>query len=158
MKTMHMNTQPIRITLIAFIVLFSCINGFTQSVACDGSFLNAGLDDRLCFNPNGGSIDLNGSSSPNVFGYVWSDQNGEIARDNLTVEDYFVSETTTVTLSGIVISDNQVADGDFGTGDDFSMGFPPNYQGSFFTVYQMGPVTFPPVSYTHLTLPTILLV
>ena len=141
-----MNTQPIRITLIAFIVLFSCINGFAQSVACDGSILNAGLDDRLCFNPNGGSVDLNGSASPNVIGYVWSDQNGEIARDNLTVEDYFVSETTTVTLSGIVISDNQVVDGDFGTGDDFSMGFPPNYQGSFFTVFQMGPVTFPPMN------------
>ena len=131
--------QLIKSNLLVLFCSIFCIGVYAQSVGCDNQVLNAGIDSRLCFNPDGGMVDLIGSSSSNVIGYIWSDENGEIARDNLIVEDYFVSETTVVSLSGIVISDNQIVDGDFGTGDDFSMGFPPNYQGSFFTDYQVGP-------------------
>ena len=130
------------------LVLYFCFStniAFLQTSGCDGEFIDAGIYQSLCENPNGGTINLNGSASANVIGFVWSDNNGEIARDNLQVEGYFLSETTTVTLSGIVISDNQIIDGDFGTGDDFENGFPSNYQGEFFTDYVIGPFPdFPP--------------
>ena len=139
-----MNSLSLKSNLFLFLFILSSTGIFAQSVACDGSLLNAGLDSRLCFAPNGGTVDFSGTASPNVIGFVWSDNSGEIARDNLSIEDYFVSETTTITLSGFVISDNQIVDGDFGTGDDFENGFPPNYQGSFATDFQVGPFATPP--------------
>jgi len=118
---------------------------YAQTFGCDGQFINAGTYEPLCEHPNGGEISLLGSASANVVGFVWSDLNGEIARDNLQVDSYFLSETTTITLSGIVISDNELTDGEFGSGDDFDTGFPGNYQGMFFTQYSLGPLQDPPV-------------
>jgi len=117
----------------------------SQTFGCDGQFINAGIYESLCEHPNGGEISLSGSASANVVGLVWSDPNGEIARDNLQVDSYFLSETTTFTLSGIVISDNEIPDGEFGVGTDFATGFPSNYQGTFFTEYLVGPLGTPPL-------------
>jgi len=129
--------------------LFACImlhyTAHTQTFGCDGQFINAGVYESLCENPNGGEITLLGSSSNNVVGFVWSDANGEIARDNLQVDNYFLAETTTITLSGIVISDNEIPDGEFGSGTDFENGIPGNYQGTFFTEYALGPLQDPPL-------------
>jgi len=125
--------------------LFLSVGAHGQTFGCDGQFINAGTYQALCEHPNGGEITLSGSASANVVGFVWSDENGEIVRDNLQVDNYFLSETSTITLSGIVIKDNVLTDGEFGSGTDFEAGFPGNYQGMFFTEYRLGPLQEPPL-------------
>jgi len=144
---MNQNTLTMNKLLLSF--AFFCISILSshliaQTSGCNGEFISAGVYPSLCNHPNGGEVNLSGSASNNVIGFVWSDENGEISRDNLLVENYFLAETTTLTLSGIVISDNQIINGDFGFGEMDGL---PNYQqgGSFYTDYVSGPLQqFPP--------------
>ena len=137
--------SPLKKSLTFFFFLSCLTTGFAQLNNCNGEFVNAGnYFQELCTNPNGGTVDLQGTASANVLQLVWSDDNGVIAQDNLRVEDYFVGETTTIVLEGIVIGDNQIVDGDFGSGDNFNLGFLGNYQTSFISEYVRGPLMMAP--------------
>ncbi len=91
---------------------------FSQSSACD-EYMFAGEDVHLCNHPTGGEATLEGFASSNIVNTEWiSNSNTSMIEDTAAFwTDVEVTETTTFTLAGEVLSGNLITNGDFGTGD-----------------------------------------